>query len=101
MLLCRLRPCPTQLLGRYCGASQSRRPSLLLIFPPRGKPVGDWLVHLAREMGLCGATLIAGAESIGHHHSGARMRRTRIARAGMRCGSAPGCQTTCTFSSSM
>ncbi|CAB3762665.1 DUF190 domain-containing protein [Paraburkholderia humisilvae] len=33
-----------------------------------GKPVGDWLVRLAREMGLCGATLIAGAEGIGHHH---------------------------------
>ncbi|WP_436197443.1 DUF190 domain-containing protein [Paraburkholderia hospita] len=66
-----------------------------------GKPIGDWLVHLAREMGLCGATLIPGAEGIGHHHSGARMRRRRIARAGMRCGSTPGCQTTCTFSSSM
>jgi PII-like signaling protein len=33
----------------------------------RGKPVGDWLVHVAKEMGLTGATLIAGAEGFGHH----------------------------------
>lgn len=34
----------------------------------KGKPVGDWLIHLAEEMGLRGATLIAGSEGFGHHH---------------------------------
>lgn len=33
----------------------------------RGKPMGDWLLHLAQEMGLSGATLIAGSEGFGHH----------------------------------
>lgn len=33
----------------------------------KGKPIGDWLVHIAKEMGLGGATLIAGAEGFGHH----------------------------------
>jgi PII-like signaling protein len=33
----------------------------------KGKPVGDWLVHVAKEMGLGGATLIGGAEGFGHH----------------------------------
>jgi uncharacterized protein len=32
-----------------------------------GKPLGDWLVRLAREMGLRGATLIAGSEGFGRH----------------------------------
>lgn len=32
-----------------------------------GKPLGDWLVQLAKEMGLPGATLIAGSEGFGHH----------------------------------
>jgi PII-like signaling protein len=32
-----------------------------------GKPLGDWLVHLAKEMGLPGATLIAASEGFGHH----------------------------------
>jgi uncharacterized protein len=32
-----------------------------------GKSVGDWLVHLAREMDLRGATLIPGSEGFGHH----------------------------------
>jgi PII-like signaling protein len=32
-----------------------------------GKPVGDWLVQLAREMGLPGATLVAASEGFGHH----------------------------------
>jgi uncharacterized protein len=31
-----------------------------------GKPLADWLVHLAKEMGLHGATLIAAAEGFGH-----------------------------------
>ncbi len=31
-----------------------------------GKPLADWLVHLAAEMGLRGATLIAGSEGVGH-----------------------------------
>ena len=33
----------------------------------KGKPIGDWLVHIAKEMGLTGATLVAGAEGFGHH----------------------------------
>lgn len=33
----------------------------------RGKPVGDWLVQLAQELGLRGATLIPGAEGFGQH----------------------------------
>jgi PII-like signaling protein len=33
----------------------------------KGKPVGDWLVQVAKEKGLSGATLIAGAEGFGHH----------------------------------
>ena len=32
----------------------------------QGRPVGDWLVHLARELGLRGATLIAAGEGFGH-----------------------------------
>lgn len=32
-----------------------------------GKPLADWLVHLAQELGLRGATLIAGGEGFGHH----------------------------------
>ena len=32
-----------------------------------GKPLGDWLVHLAKEMGLPGATLIAASEGFGHY----------------------------------
>lgn len=33
----------------------------------KGKPLGDWLVHLAKEMGLSGATLIGAGEGFGHH----------------------------------
>lgn len=33
----------------------------------RGMPLGEWLVMLAREMDLPGATLIAGSEGMGHH----------------------------------
>ena len=33
----------------------------------KGKPVGEWLVHLAKDMGLRGATLRAGGEGFGHH----------------------------------
>ena len=32
-----------------------------------GKPIGDWLVHVAQEMKLSGATLIPAAEGFGHH----------------------------------
>ena len=32
-----------------------------------GKPLGEWLVLLAKEMKLPGATLIAGSEGFGHH----------------------------------
>ncbi|MDO8786922.1 MAG: DUF190 domain-containing protein [Sulfuritalea sp.] len=32
-----------------------------------GKPLADWLLHLAQEMGLRGATLLAGSEGFGHH----------------------------------
>jgi uncharacterized protein len=33
----------------------------------KGKPVGEWLVQLAKEMGLRGATLLAGGEGFGRH----------------------------------
>jgi PII-like signaling protein len=33
----------------------------------KGKPIGDWLVHVAKEMGLTGATLIPAAAGFGHH----------------------------------
>jgi PII-like signaling protein len=33
-----------------------------------GKPLGEWLVELARELQLPGATLIAGHTGLGHHH---------------------------------
>lgn len=33
----------------------------------KGKQIGDWLVHLAQELGLRGATLLAGGEGFGHH----------------------------------
>lgn len=33
-----------------------------------GKPLADWLVHLAEKLGLRGATLIPGEEGVGHDH---------------------------------
>ncbi|HEX7936370.1 MAG TPA: DUF190 domain-containing protein [Paraburkholderia sp.] len=33
-----------------------------------GKPLADWLVHLASELGLRGATVIPASEGIGHRH---------------------------------
>ncbi len=33
-----------------------------------GMPLGDWLVHLAKEMGLHGATLFSGGEGFGRNH---------------------------------
>ena len=33
-----------------------------------GKPLTDWLMLLAEEMSLHGATLIPASEGIGHHH---------------------------------
>lgn len=33
----------------------------------RGWPIAEWLVQLAQEMGLPGATLFAGGEGFGHH----------------------------------
>lgn len=33
-----------------------------------GTPLADWLIHLAAELGLHGATVIPGSEGIGHHH---------------------------------
>ena len=33
----------------------------------KGKPIGDWLIRLARELGLRGATLVAAGEGLGHH----------------------------------
>lgn len=33
-----------------------------------GKPLADWLVHLAADMGLHGATLIPASEGVGTHH---------------------------------
>ncbi|MBF0426914.1 MAG: DUF190 domain-containing protein [Magnetococcales bacterium] len=32
-----------------------------------GKLLGEWLVNLARELGLPGATLIVGSMGFGHH----------------------------------
>jgi PII-like signaling protein len=32
-----------------------------------GQPIGEWLLMLAREMELPGATLVAGSEGFGHH----------------------------------
>jgi PII-like signaling protein len=34
----------------------------------RGKPLAKWLVQLASELGLRGATLIPASEGIGHDH---------------------------------
>ncbi len=31
-----------------------------------GKPLGEWLVHRAKELGLPGATLLAAVEGYGH-----------------------------------
>lgn len=33
----------------------------------KGKAVGDWLIHLARELGLRGATMLPGGEGFGQH----------------------------------
>jgi uncharacterized protein len=33
-----------------------------------GKPLGEWLILLARELNLPGATLLSGSEGIGHRH---------------------------------
>jgi PII-like signaling protein len=41
----------------------------------KGKPIADWLVQLAKEMGLTGATLIPGGEGFGHHR---RMHSVRF-----------------------
>ena len=34
----------------------------------KGWPIGDWLVHLAQELELRGATLVAGGEGFGRKH---------------------------------
>jgi PII-like signaling protein len=33
-----------------------------------GKQIGDWLVQLAKKMGLRGATMFSGVEGFGRHH---------------------------------
>ena len=33
-----------------------------------GKQIGDWLVQLAKQMGLGGATMFSGVEGVGRHH---------------------------------
>lgn len=33
----------------------------------KGKPVGEWLLHVAQELGLRGATLLPAGEGLGHH----------------------------------
>ena len=33
----------------------------------RGKPLAEWLLLLARDLGLPGATLVAGSEGFGQH----------------------------------
>lgn len=32
-----------------------------------GKPMADWLVHLAQELGMHGATMVAATEGFGRH----------------------------------
>jgi uncharacterized protein len=32
-----------------------------------GRPLGEWLINLAQELKLSGATLIPGGEGFGHH----------------------------------
>jgi uncharacterized protein len=41
----------------------------------KGKAIGDWLVHLAKDLKLSGATLISGGEGFGHHR---RMHSARF-----------------------
>ncbi|MGI6637699.1 MAG: DUF190 domain-containing protein [Desulfobulbus sp.] len=41
----------------------------------QGKPLGQWLVHAARELGIGGATLICAAEGYGHEK---KLRSTRF-----------------------
>ena len=33
----------------------------------QGRPLAEWLLHLAKEMKLRGATVVAGTEGFGHH----------------------------------
>jgi PII-like signaling protein len=33
----------------------------------QGRPLADWLLHLAKDLGLRGATLIPASEGFGHH----------------------------------
>jgi PII-like signaling protein len=33
----------------------------------KGKPLADWLVHLAHDLGISGATVVPGSEGFGHH----------------------------------
>lgn len=33
----------------------------------KGKPLADWLVHCAHELGIAGATVVPGSEGFGHH----------------------------------
>lgn len=40
-----------------------------------GKPLGQWLMDVARAMGIGGATLIAGNEGFGHHR---RLHRVHL-----------------------
>lgn len=34
-----------------------------------GKPISEWLIHLAKELGFRGATVIPASEGIDHHHN--------------------------------
>jgi len=34
----------------------------------RGRPLPDWLLELAAELGLRGASVFAASEGLGHHH---------------------------------
>lgn len=40
-----------------------------------GRPLADWLVHVAKDMGLLGATMVAAAEGFGH---GGRIHSARF-----------------------
>ena len=33
-----------------------------------GQPLAEWLLRLAQELGLHGATIVPASEGIGHHH---------------------------------
>ena len=47
----------------------------------KGKPAGHWLIDLAKEMGLPGATLLPALEGFGGHGQSVELRLAKIRRA--------------------